>query len=458
MAESFTVTLVSNQNEDMFANNTSSSFSNALPRTTDLSNYEVALESIYLTDVYPRDVAVAVVEPEEKQFFNLEEKDNEITIVQVNASELKPRKRTEVFTEFLDSINTDAEFVNMPVNLIYTVTGPDVTQIALQYSPTPGYTLQLASPLNNILGFKELEFAAGMHISDTKIDVDAFKALAIGFVGSLSEISESRTHIELAQIPEKPDLENLLSLISLSLANANHTLTLTVDNKKGIVNYKVPNISKRIVLSEFLNTYLGRPDLFAFYNEGSFKVHKKIIDRKQVESATEVAFQPRSLVYKPTQAGKFNQIKISLRADNNELLPSQENPSVVNLHFRKTMKDIVCEESGSCKLISMDAQMQTDDPKDLILLERDRSSSRSPSPPRFVVRKRKQIKGAPRVKAVSVKKKAEGKGRPKQLSKQVKKAETKRGRPSKVAKLATKPRGRPPKKPASKSDPKRKIR
>ncbi len=374
MADSFTVTLVSNQNGDRYAGNTNFAFSNALPRTMDLSNYQVALESMYFADDYPIPSATAISQPvEEKKFFNLAEHDNEITVVQVNASELRPRKRTQVFTEFLDSINTDAEFVNMPVNLIYTVTGPNVTQIALQYSPSPGYTLQIPSPLNKILGFKALEFADGTHVSDTKIDEDLFKTFAIGFLGSISEVSETRTQVQMLQIADKPDLENLLSLVSLTLANAKHTLTFTVDNKRGIVNYKVPNASKRILLSEFLNRYLERRDLFAFYGEGSFKVPRKIvypskvepppktcskilvmcdilqpqifagkempilavIDRKHTTGASYISVEPRALLYKPIQVGKTDHISIAIQSDNTDFISLQETPSVINLHFRK---------------------------------------------------------------------------------------------------------------------------
>ena len=107
MAESFTVTLVSNQNEDVYVSNINHTFSNVLPRHMDLSGYQVALQSIYYTDHFPKKVAVGEALPA-KQFFNLENKDNEVIIILMNASQLNAQKQSDVFTEFIDKLNADA--------------------------------------------------------------------------------------------------------------------------------------------------------------------------------------------------------------------------------------------------------------------------------------------------------------------------------------------------------------
>lgn len=477
MANSFSVTLVSNQNEEMFDHNTSSSFSNALPRSMDLSNYEVALESIYLTDHHPKEVALTTPE-EPKMFFKLEDKDNELTVVQINTAELKIRKTSDSFVEFLDNINRTTAYVNMPITITKTLTGTEVTQISLTYTPSPGYQLFIHPPLNKVLGFTSNTFQAGTHVNDGKIDKDLFTTMPIGNVGELSEFSETRTQVEIKQIPEKPDLEVLVSFIQAALAEQKTDVRFEVDEKKSALSYEVKNYTKRVILSESLNTYLGQTPNFALIDKGSIRVPRNIlfpskirppprtcskllvlcdliqpqiyaakempllavIDRKFTELATEISVEPKTLLYKAVQAGKFSQIKITLQSDNNELLKSQQNPTVVNLHFRKAMKDIHCDEKRSCKLVNMDIQLESDGPKDLILM--DRSPSRSPSPVRFVVR-RKPIKAAPGGKVVSSKKKVVGRGRPKQPSKTLEKSKVKRGRPAKLAQVA-KPRGRPP--------------
>lgn len=477
MADSFSVTLVSNQNEDVFVHNTSSSFSNVLPRTTDLSNYEVAVESVYLTDHHPKQVALTTP-AEPKMFFNLENKENEVTVIQFKTAELKIYKQSDDFVQFLDGINNNTAFVNMPVTLTKTVEGSEVTQITLTYNPKPGYDLYVSDSLKRIFGFTNNSFAAGTYLNDAKIDSEFFKTLANGSIGELTELNEETSQVEVRQVPEKPDLHTLLGLVQAALSAQRTDVRFEVDVKNSVVSYNVKNVTKRVMLSKFINVYLGREPYFALIDKGSFKVPRNIlypskikppprtcskilvlcdliqpqvyagkempllavIDRKYTESETEIAWEPRSLLYKAIQVGKVNQIKITLQSDNNDLIKSQNNPTVVNLHFRKNMRDIQCDEKGSCKLVNMDISLESDSPTDLILM--DRSPSRSPSPVRYVI-KRKQIKAAPGGKAVSKKRKAVETRRPKQVSK-VPKKQVKRGRPPKATKVPVKPRGRPP--------------
>lgn len=475
MADSFSVTLVSNQNGDEFANNTSASFSNALPRTMDLSKYEIALQSLHVTDHFPKIVALG--EPvEEKKFFDLDKKENEITLVTMNAAELKTNKETDVLDTFIDKINADAIFTKMPIVFRKTLTGENITAVSFTYTPSPGYTLFIKGDVKRVFGFTSSTFAGGTFVNDQPIDETFFKTLSNGFIGSLIEFKEDRTSIEIPQIPEKPDLDIVFGVIQATLLRYRTKIKFVVDEKNSTVSYTVENVAKRLFLSEFLNKYLGLDNTFAFDDKGSIRVPRHILEpskikpppiscskllvlcdviapqifagrelpllavleRKHTEAATETTFEPRSLVYKPTQVGKVNHIAISIQSDNNENIQHQKSPTVVNLHFRK-MKDIKCDEMGSCKLVRMDTQQHTSSvPDDLIIMER--SPSRSPSPPRFVI-KRQPIKAAPGRKGVSSKKQPVGRGRPKQPSKPVKKAEVKRGRPPKVTKP---PRGRPP--------------
>lgn len=484
MADSFTVTLVSNQSDDEFPNNTSSSFSNALPRTMDLSNYEVALQSLYVTDNFPRNVAVGEpVEP--KKFFNLEEKENEISILTTNKSELRLQKQSDDFSAFIDRINQLTTFVRMPVVFTKTMTGNEVSKISFTYTPTPGYELIIHGDILRIMGFSRTRFEGGTYENDRPIDVAYFKSLAVGHVGQMTEFKETTTQVEVSQMKDKPDLELLMGFIVAALRNNLHDVRFFVDTDKATITYHVNNVSKRILFSSFLNKYLGLPDTFSFHNEGSIRVDRDIlfpsknkpppsscskmlvlcdiiqpqifagkempilavVDRKHTTEATEVTFEPRSLVYKPSQVGKVNHISISIQSDNNENIPHQQSPTVVNLHFRK-MRDIQCDEVGSCKLVKMDTQQQQSSvPDDLIILER--SPSRSPSP---VIVKRKPIKAAPRGRAVSSKKQPVGRGRPRKPSKPIKK-EVKRGRPPKPVKPT---RGRPPIKQANKKSSRKK--
>jgi hypothetical protein len=475
MADSFTVTLVSNQNDDEFANNTSSSFSNALPRTMDLSNYELALQSIHLTDHFPSNVALGNPN-EEKQFFDLDNKENEITVIMTTATQYRVSKKTDVLSNFIEMINTDLEYIKFPLAVTPTFTAGKVTGVTLKYTPKPGFTLNMRGSLGRILGFTTQQFEGGTFENEKPVDETFFKSLSNGNVGDFTEFKDDRELVEVDQIPEKPDLEVVLGFIKAALDEKKHKFIYDVDNKNASVSFQVVSLAKRVLLSEFLNRYMGLPPAFVFHDKGSFRVHKNVLfpskvkqppvscskllvmcdiiqpqifagrelpllavlERNHTTVPTETTFEPRSLVYKPTDVGKVSHIAISIQSDNNQNITHQTSPTVVNLHFRK-MRDIKCDEKRSCKLVRMNSPERFSNvPSDLILLER--SPSRSPSPERFVV-KRKQIKAASGGKAVSSKKLPVGRGRPKQPSKPVKKLEVKRGRPAKVSKPQ---RGRPP--------------
>lgn len=375
MADSFSVTLVSNQNGDVFGNNTSYSFSNVLPRAMDFTNYEVAFQSIYYTDHFPVNVAVGPPAPE-KKFFNLENKENEITLVVANAAELRARKETDVLSAFIDKLNVDLAFVRIPVVFTKTVTGETVTKVSFTYTPTPGYGLRFRGSLNRILGFDKTSFAAGTFSNDKSIDFTYFNSLANGVVGELVEFKEDKTQIEVDQLPEKPNLEVLLGFIEAALDKNLTKVRFIVDPIKSSVSYNVENIAKRIILSSFLNKYLGLPDAFAFYDKGSIRVPHHILypskikplpkscskllvmcdvikpqifagkevpllallDRKHTHVATNFYFEPNSLVYKPTQIAKTDHITITIQSDNFAFIGSQENPTVINLHFKRNVR------------------------------------------------------------------------------------------------------------------------
>ncbi len=476
MADSFSVTLVSNQSGEQFANNTSSSFSNALPRTMDLSKYELALQSIHLTDHFPQIVAVG--EPNvPKNFFNEAERDNEITVITSNAAQMRPRKETDDFAAFIDKLNVDLAFVKIPVIFTKTVVGGNVTQLSFSHIPKLGYTLEIDETLRRILGYSQSEFGAGTFQNDKPPDFAYFNSLANGYVGLVTSFEEARTHVLVSQLAEKPDIEVLFGFIKKALDDHFHKTRFIVDTKRGTVSYTVESVAKRILFSSFLNKYLGLPNAFSFNKKGSIKLARDILfpskikpppvscskllvmcdiiqpqifagkekpllavmERNHTTEATEITFEPRSLVYKPTQVGNVNHIAISIQTDNNENIPHQNSPTVVNLHFRK-MRDIKCDEMGTCKLVKLGNQPKfaSDFPDDLILMKRSRSPS--PDTSTFEV-KRKPIKAAPSKKGLSSKKKPVGRGRPKQQPSKPAKKPVKRGRPPKV----TKPkRGRPP--------------
>lgn len=375
MADSFTVTLVSNQNGDIFGNNTNYRFSNVLPRTMDLADYQVALQSMYYTDHFPRNVAVGQPIPE-KKFFNLANNDNEITVVLANKAELRVRKETDVLSAFIDKLNVDLAFVRMPIVFRKTLSGNAVTKVSFTYTPSPGYELHLLGNISRILGFSQKIFTGGTYENDIKIDETYYKSLANGVVGDLLEFKEERSQVKVDQVHEKPDLELLLGLIKGALNTQRTSFKFDVDTTNSTVTYQVDNVAKRILFSSFLNRYLGLSDTFSFWGKGSIRVPHHIlfpsrvkpppkscskllvtcdvikpqifagkelpllavIDRKHTEAATDFKLEPNSLVYKPTQIAKTDHITVTIQSDNYDYIGFQDNPTVITLHFQRYVR------------------------------------------------------------------------------------------------------------------------
>ncbi len=315
-------------------------------------------------------MAVAAPVPA-KQFFDTVKRDNEITIITTNAAEMRARKATDNLAAFIDLLNSDLAFVKIPVVFTKTVVDNVVTKVSFTHTPKPGYKLEIDSVLSRILGYSRQEFGAGTFVHDRVIDETYFKSLENGFAGDLTEFEEVRTHTDVAQLADKPDLEVLFGYIKKALDDSLHRVTFIVDTKKSTVKYTVASVAKRILLSSFLNEYLGLTSTFSFHESGMIRVPRHILfpsnvkppptgcskllvlcdaikpqvfagkelpvlavlDRKHTDAVTNVAFEPTSLVYKPTQVAKADHISITLQSDQNDYIGFQDNPTVINLHF-----------------------------------------------------------------------------------------------------------------------------
>lgn len=378
MSDSFSVTLVSNKGTDTFSHNNNFQFSNSLPRTTDLSGYEVALESIYVADNYKGD-ETRIVEEEPKGFFNLEEKENEIFIDKATYVGLRVDKKTETFSNFLSYLQINLRKTNMDVTITPTFTAGVITSIELKYSETEanaGFQFYLGEELANILGFSDYFFEFGTYNNDKPINIELFNSIPIkdGITNCIL-VKMDRTAVEMDQIIGKPDWPDFVVLLRRKLLEYDVDSYFHVKKSLAAMDYNFEPYTVKVQLSNFLNNYMGLDDDFKFFGKGSIRIPRSIIypnklevqipkkscskllvlcdiinlqvfagaemkllallDRVESETSTTIKFRSNPLIYKSLSYNKVNQITISIRDDNNDPIQFHENPTVVTLNFRK---------------------------------------------------------------------------------------------------------------------------
>ncbi len=379
--DSFSVTLVSNLNGDSFAHNNSSSFANSLPRGIDLSDYEVALQQISFHDDRT-EIKVEEEEEEEKpNFFNIQEKQNEIVYVYVALDELGVEKKTDIFINFIDNLKTALEHERFGLNIIPTFKHGTIESFQLQYAPiASGYELFLEDPMPRILGFSQTTFVPGTYKNDLDIDEDYFKTLEDGYIGKLVKFKDEKTLIEIDQIKGIPSLEDLMQEIEVSLLAKGYDATFKVNTSNGAVEFNVKPGKTKVLLSSFLNSYLGLEDNFAFIGKGTIKApeatifpNKKeypleepklspcskilvccdlissqyfagrempllaVIERPRNLGTNFVSIEKNPLVYKSVAKGTVHQIRVWLQTGELEYLKVSSEPTVVSLIFRKRL-------------------------------------------------------------------------------------------------------------------------
>lgn len=379
MESSFSVTLVSNLDSDSFAHNSNTHFSNTLPRTLDLSEYDVSLQSASFTDVYEKpkeNVALAPPEDEKKAFFNEDTSDNEIIIQETTMKHLQAEKKGELWSNFVQKIMIGVRRFKMPIVIMPNFESGVPTSVKITYTNADGYQLYLHEPLNTILGFSSQIFDPGEHDSDLDINIEHFNNLPNGPQGHLMEFKVDKTTTLLDQIIGKPDLPDLVVIIHQKLKDMGHEISFHVKKSKSALDFEVVPYTTRIFFSKFLNNYLGQEDDFAFHDKGSIRIPKEIIypntrndfylepqRPKSCEKilifcdlianqifagkefpilaviprnadSNDIFYEPKSPIYKPVISGLVSQITCSFQTDRFDFLRFSTNPSTVTLNFK----------------------------------------------------------------------------------------------------------------------------
>lgn len=384
------VIVVSNLNNEFFQSNTSSSFGNVLPRTTNFQDCEVALKSITFSDHYVKEDEGSSNPTDPPQptdlvlpttFFDVANKDNEITVYSSDMSMINVKKWEHVYTNFISSLQAALEEGNFRVTFYqkYDETGA-FSGIKIELDGPPGFELLISEPLAKVLGFSETQFSIGETENDLVPDITFFNGLEFqSTLGTITLYKVKTTTAEIEQLEPKPKLTTILTAIVAALVDKDLDVSMSLNNAERKVEYDILPRRLRIQLSPFLNNYLGLSQDFQFHGESSIVIPDNIIeplrhhvvplgikpiktcskllvlanfvkpqvfagkelqllamfDRTASEEFQRFHFEVTAPLYKPVVEEKWSQITLQLVDDRNNFLPVSDEPTVISLHFRR---------------------------------------------------------------------------------------------------------------------------
>ncbi len=291
-SDSFTVTLQSNLCMHDYPHNTNYKFTNKLPHLINVKEFEVGLVDLYHYDLYDRpsnrdqDETIRA-NKNNLPFFDTILFDNEISVIRSTTSRLQVLKENdEGFLNFLARLNISLAKFNMTSHFSLLMQRGVPIQVIPEYTdPRPDmadWKLGISETLCNILGLEKFTFAYGRYEGERNIDLEMFRNLPNGDVGSITKAVYDRIDVQLPQIRGKPTLSTLVNQIIDTLDEKHCETSIIVDTLNGKLQYEIET-DKRVILSKFLNNYLGLPDNFYFEGEGSINVPDNIIDPESHE-------------------------------------------------------------------------------------------------------------------------------------------------------------------------------
>lgn len=381
LSKPFTVSMQSNACTDSYPYNTSFHFKNYLPRTIDLSaGYEVGLVNISYTDNYEKPNYGPVVNSDDVNFFDEFKMQNAIIVQSANLNKLAAFKTLTKLVNFIDYLNNNMERSHMNCRLVPEYeTGGKIKRTQMKFTPEEGYEIAFKHPINRMIGFQKEIFQPGEFYNDLPIKdaIELFEKHADGLVGEVVFYKYFQKQILLDQIKGRPLLETLLSEIIGTLVEHEHLFSFNIRPGTNIVDYNITPRSERLILSPFLNLYLGQDKNFYFTGQSSIRVPPHIINPNLIDpylfmgerpsfklyvlcniiqnqfmngkekkvlavldrvpaKNDEITVNFSPVIYKNVQTENFSQIEIKLEAGNNFDLQHFQSPTVVELHFRPT--------------------------------------------------------------------------------------------------------------------------
>lgn len=382
MDDSFTVMLISNECTSFFSHNTSCSFSNILPQALNLSQYEVALQSISYYDGTEEQVEMDELpnKREEKVpvFKSLLERN--ITDEIIDYHEFRITKTNPVFSTFFAETNRLCKNKHFDVAFMPYMDKGKITGITLRINITHDETLRLSPNLASLLGFEQRDFNKGDHKSKYAPNLNSFETLSLG--ATLGEVRKSKLTVKTAtinQILGSPTINEICTAITLALETVGVTAQLRY--KKGIRTIEWRNlVGTRITFSSFLNSFLGLTESFKLPGNGSqvvtgvstdpppiktaedtdntspniFVICDRICDqivagelqnclclveRRLEKTPRRYHYAPQTMVYKEVCKQWASHISISLQTGKTSFLKHHNEATFVVLHFRRLFRE-----------------------------------------------------------------------------------------------------------------------
>ncbi len=376
--ESFSYTMQSNLQTELFPSNTNYKFSNTLPVRFSLRNFEVGLENVHYADNYepPNVLPVVLKHEENKSFYNLFLNDNKINVQTSTSKHIHVIKSSSRFDQFIILLNNELVRYTFPLHISLRYEAGNIVGVTISNKSAEGYHITMDESVSKVLGYSSEVIPSGESQNDLKFDQIHFKSLPNGKIGQFTEFNYSENDLELPQETGIPSLSSLIaSIVALCFSN-DHNFSLRLLRSRMALEYNVEPKEKKIKLSDFLNKRLGLPKRFTFQGSGTVPIAESAMHTNEIDDylyetikisssklfvccsiinpnyygdkllpylnvlgrmATKYnqsVYYPSRIVYKPVVDQNPDHITITFLTDTGDFLPLSRIPSTVTLHFR----------------------------------------------------------------------------------------------------------------------------
>lgn len=380
--DSFVVVLHSRKSMQQCPSNTSSNFTNILPKNLHLDGYDVALVQLsYHDNLRMIKPYTPITKSGQGYFDTYYNVDNKVSVFSLKGNKMNVTKSYEMFGDFVTGLNQSFQAASISATVVAEYAyGGIAKSITLTYSNSDGYELHIGSRLAKIFGLAKSSFQPGSYESDLELEPSDFVRLPLTEEFEISLQKWITETVELEQLQD-PTLEDIGWAIVAALKTINHTIQFFVDQDNNTLTINTRDSNKFLKFSTRLEERLGLPkdqrvggkvvvnvtpeqidpfkpysrdylmstDETGFFSSQKMLVLCSLLDSNYYEQETlpvlalasrkegdqEFSFVPQYPIYLPVGVNDTTNINIQLVGDDLKPIPETELATVAVLHFKK---------------------------------------------------------------------------------------------------------------------------
>lgn len=396
LEEAFTILVSSTKSMNVFTND-SSSFSNMLGRSLDVSEYNVAMRSMIFYDNFKplpsweSTIVEHKVAPLET-FFKQRQIDDKIVLTRLLKEVVVLTNNATNLALFTTYVNEVFLQYDMHAHIVLTISSTIETtaagnpEVVVTYNLAKlsnfdlnNFEIEIPKSLARLWGFTRTVFPVGDYYSHLPITESRFKSIRNGETFPLEKKKFEKTPLYMGQLMD-PTLEDVMLEMSVSVRRGDGLLMTNIDEDYLTLEYSLEPEGSTLALSPFLKEYLGlkkydilsghqtipvsahivrpysekyinRRDFIEKFNLSQLLVLTNAIDEvllynskflncisivDREEGTDKRVYRPKKLTFYPATKAILNHISVKLIDDTGHILPAVERPTTVELYFQKS--------------------------------------------------------------------------------------------------------------------------